>query len=74
MGAKQMAFRFDEELIELVREKAKAQRRSLNNYIEYLLFKDVGNIPNEETVRAIEEAEKGGLETIDDLDKWLGEL
>ena len=74
MSTKQMAFRFDEELIELVREKAKAQRRSLNNYIEYLLFKDVGNIPNEETVRAIEEAEKGDLETIDDLDKWLGEL
>ena len=69
-----MAFRFDEELIELVREKAKAQRRSLNNYIEYLLFKDVGNIPNEETGKAIEEAEKGDLETIGDLDQWLDEL
>ena len=30
----QTAFRFDNELLELVREKAKAQRRSLNNYVE----------------------------------------
>ncbi|PCE64857.1 hypothetical protein [Sediminicola luteus] len=74
MSSKQMAFHFDEELIELVREKAKAQRRSLNNYIEYLLFKDVGNIPNEETALAIEETRKGDLETIDDLDTWLEKL
>jgi len=74
MASKQMAFRFDEELIELVKEKAKAQRRSLNNYIEYLLFQDVGNIPNEETLNAIEEARSGKGEAIEDLDAWLEKL
>ena len=56
MATKQMAFRFDEDLISLIREKAKAQKRSLNNYIEYLLYKEAGNIPNEETIEAIKEA------------------
>lgn len=68
----QTAFRFDEELIELVKEKAKAEHRSLNNYIEYLLFKDVGNIPNEETKKAIADArEVKNLEIIEDLDSFL---
>lgn len=68
----QTAFRFDEELIELVKEKAKAQRRSLNNYIEFLLFKDVGNIPNEETKKAISDAREGkNLENIKDLGSFL---
>lgn len=68
----QTAFRFDEELIELVKEKAKAQRRSLNNYIEFLLFKDVGHIPNEETKKAISDAREGkNLEIIEDLDSFL---
>ncbi|MEZ4859551.1 MAG: hypothetical protein R2781_12180 [Flavobacteriaceae bacterium] len=70
----QTAFRFDEELLELVKEKAKAQRRSLNNYIEVLLYRDVGNIPNKETREAIEEARTGKLERIHDLDTWLDNL
>jgi hypothetical protein len=53
----QTAFRLEEELIARIKEKAKAQKRSLNNYVEYLLYRDVGNIPNEETRRAIYEAE-----------------
>ena len=68
---KQFPFRFDVELIELVREKAAAQKRSLNNYIEFLLYKDVGYIPNQETKKAIEEAREGDLEIISDLDSWL---
>ena len=71
MGSKQFAFRFDEELIDLIKEKAKSQRRSLNNYIEFLLFKDVGYIPNAETVKAIEEVKSGDGEKIDDLEEWL---
>lgn len=70
----QTAFRFDEELLELVKEKAKAQRRSLNNYLEILMLRDVGNIPNDETKQAIEEARKGKLERIDNLDEWLEKL
>jgi len=71
----QTAFRFDEELLELVKEKAKSQKRSLNNYIEYLLYRDVGNIPNEETVKAIEDARNNiNLEVIEDLDTFLENL
>lgn len=70
----QTAFRFEEELLELVREKAKAQRRSLNNYLEILMLRDVGNIPNDETKAAIEEGRNGDLETIDNLDDWLEKL
>jgi len=71
----QTAFRFDEELLELIKEKAKSQKRSLNNYIEYLLYRDVGNIPNEETVQAIEDARNNvNLEVIEDLDTFLENL
>ena len=71
----QTALRFDKDLLELVKEKAKAQKRSLNNYIEYLLYREIGDIPNEETERAIYEAENNiGLTHIEDLDKFLEEL
>lgn len=53
----QTAFRIDKTLLELVKEKAKSTNRSLNNYVEYLLYKDVGKIPNETTVKAIEDAQ-----------------
>ena len=71
----QTAFRLDEDLIERIKEKAKAQKRSLNNYVEYLLYKDVGDIPNETTEKAIEEARRSeDLESIDDLDDLLHRL
>lgn len=75
MKTKQVAFRFDPELIELVKIKARAQKRSLNNYIEYLLYKDVGYMPNEETIEAIEEVRKGKkLEEIKDIDSFMDSL
>lgn len=52
----QTPLRLEQELIDQIKEKAKAQKRSFNNYIEYLLYRDVGNIPNEETIKAIEDA------------------
>ena len=68
----QTPLRFNKELLSLIKEKAKAQKRSLNNYIEYLLYKDVGNIPNEETINSIKEARSNkGLEPITDLSSWL---
>ena len=71
----QTPLRFNKELIELIKEKAKAEKRSLNNYIEYLLYKDVGNIPNEETIAAIKEASSNkDLKPIKDLTSWLEEL
>jgi len=71
----QTAFRFDKDLLEKIKEKASAQKRSLNNYIEYLLYKEVGDIPNEETKKAIYEAHNSkDLKPIEDLDKFLEEL
>jgi hypothetical protein len=72
---KQTAFRFDEELLALVKEKADAQKRTLNNYIEVLLLKDVGKIPNEETKLAIAEIMSGKkLEEITDIDSFIDSL
>lgn len=71
----QTAFRFNKDLLELIKEKAKAEKRSLNNYIEHLLYKDIGNIPNEETIEAIKEARsKTKLEEITDLSSWLDKI
>lgn len=75
MGSKAMSFRFDEEIIALIKEKAKAQKRSLNNYIEILLHNDVGNIPNNETKKAIAEVMEGkNLEEIKDIDSFMENL
>lgn len=71
----QTAFRIDRDLLELVKEKAKAQNRSLNNYIEYLLYQEVGNIPNEETQKAIEDAHNEvNLTKVENYDKWKESL
>lgn len=71
----QIALRFDRELLELVKEKAKANRRSLNNYIEVLMLKDVGDMPNKDTISAIEEIKSGvKLEEIQDVDKFMDSL
>ena len=71
----QTALRFDKDLLELVKEKAKSQKRSLNNYIEYLLYREVGNIPNEETQKAIDDAHNNiDLIKVDDYDKWKESL
>ena len=71
----QTAFRIEEALLELVKEKAKGANRSLSNYVEHLLYQDVGNIPNQTTIDAIEEAHNDkNLTTIDNLDEYLQEL
>jgi len=68
----QTAFRIDKTLLELVKEKAKSTNRSLNNYVEHVLYQDIGNIPNETTIKAIEDAQNGkNLEPITDLKSWL---
>lgn len=75
MTRKQITLRLDEELMALIKEKAKAQRLSVNDYIEFLLHKDVGNIPNEQTVEAIEEARNLAQDkSIKDLDFFRNDL
>ena len=69
---KQVPLRLDVDLFDMAMEKAKAENRSFNNYVENLLFKDVGNVPNEETKKAIEEAMAGSnLEKITDIDALM---
>jgi hypothetical protein len=71
----QTPLRFNKDLLELIKEKAKVNKRSLNNYIEFLLYKDVGDIPNDETIKAIKEARSDKeLKPITDLTTWLEEL
>jgi len=71
----QTALRLDKELLSKIREKAAAEKRSLNNYIEYLLYREVGDIPNEKTQKAIQDARNNkNLEQIDDLDKFLKDI
>ena len=69
---KQVPLRLDMELYEMANEKAKSENRSFNNYVEYLVLKDVGNVPNEETKKAIEEAMAGvNMEKINDIDELM---
>lgn len=71
----QTPLRFNKDLLELIKEKAKADKRSLNNYIEFLLYKDVGEIPNQDTIEAINEARSSkDLKPIKDLKSWLEKI
>ena len=71
----QTPLRFNKDLLELIKEKAKANKRSLNNYIEFLLYKDVGEIPNQDTIEAINEARSSkDLKPIKDLKSWLEKI
>ena len=56
----QTAFRINTDLLEKLKEKALSQKRSLNNYVEYLFYKDVRDIPNKTTRKSIDDARKGG--------------
>ena len=52
---KPASFRLRAALLEHLKAAAKATNRSLNNYVETLLENSV-NLPNDETIAAIEEA------------------
>lgn len=68
----QTAIRLNPDLLDALKEKAKADQRSLNNYIEMVLKREVGNIPNSTTIEAIREAEdRSKLERIEDIDSFF---
>lgn len=50
------SFRLNSKLLAVLKERAKASNRSLNNYVESILFNAVSLEPNETTIAAIEEA------------------
>ena len=53
---KQTAFRLNANLLDRLREEAKATNRSLSNYVEWVLTNSIYNEPNEATLEAIREA------------------
>ncbi len=59
---KAQSFRLPVDLIERLKEMAKRQNRSLNNFVECVLLDIAYTEPNEETLAAIEEAKAGKLQ------------
>ena len=53
---KAQSFRLPIDLIERLKQMARKQNRSLNNFVETLLLDAAYNEPNKETIAAIEEA------------------
>ena len=56
------------DLIERLRQLAKRQNRSLNNYVETLLLDAAYCEPNDVTLAAMKEAESGSLRNTTPLD------
>lgn len=61
-------FRLNVDLIERLKEMAKREHRSLNNFVECVLLDVVYNEPNEDTKAAIEEARSGKLRDMPSVD------
>lgn len=55
-------FRLPEYLLDKLKELAKNDRRSLNNYVERLLLDAVFHEPNEETIASFKDAKAGKTE------------
>lgn len=62
------SFRLPVELIERLRQLAKRQNRSLNNYVETLLLDAAYHEPNAVTIAAMKEVESGALRDAAPLD------
>ena len=65
---KNQSFRLSIELIERLRQLAKRQNRSLNNYVETVLLDAAYSEPNNDTLAAMKEAESGALRNAAPLD------
>ena len=61
-------FRLPSFLLDKLKELAKKDRRSLNNYVEGILLDAVYHEPNETTMAAMKEVESGALKHVSDLD------
>lgn len=59
---KAQSFRLPVDLIERLKQMAKKQNRSLNNFVECALLDIAYAEPNAETIAAIEEAKTGKLQ------------
>ncbi len=54
-------FRLNVDLLDRLKELARREHRSLNNYVECVLLDVAYNEPNETTIAAINEARSGAL-------------
>ena len=61
-------FRFNSDLVERLKDMAKREHRSLNNFVECILLDVAYNEPNEVTKAAIEEARSGKLRNATPVD------
>lgn len=61
-------FRLSTELVDRLKEMARREHRSLNNFVECILLNVAYNEPNEETKAAIEEARSGRLRDVPPVD------
>ncbi len=61
-------FRLDIDLIERLKELARREHRSLNNFVECVLLDVAYNEPNAETRAALEEARSGKLKDVPPID------
>lgn len=58
---KNQSFRLPIDLIDRLKQLARRENRSLNNYVETVLLDVAYNEPNETTLAAMKEAESGAL-------------
>ena len=65
---KNQSFRLPVDLIDRLKQLAKRQNRSLNNYVETLLLDAAYHEPNAATLAAMQEAESGALRNEPALD------
>jgi hypothetical protein len=69
IGKSTVAFRFRNDLVAVMKDKAKKENRSLNNFLENLLIKYFNvdeKIPNATTIAAMQECEeRDDLEELD---------
>lgn len=71
----QTAFRLDKELLDAAKKKAKSQKRSLNNYIEVLLHKDLENYLNNASEESNYDSENDAdVNAVQSYDKWIKSL
>ena len=65
---KNQSFRLSVDLIDKLKQLAKRQNRSLNNYVETLLLDAAYHDPNTTTIAAMREAESDIMDTVSPLD------
>ena len=71
------SFRLMPDLLNLLKTRAKASNRSLNNYVESALMEYVLNEPNVETIEAINEVKNGksaGTLDLSDFDSFIRQV